>query len=120
MLITLDNRKAVENNLLYLAGAYPQLRLDTNLSADVWVAGLIEIQATEEELTEVCHKIVREGFQDWEINLSLVIEIIENRRKITKDLELTREEIKKIQATPIIATNIVKQAKEKLKSEGIL
>lgn len=75
----------------YLCGAYPNLKFDGTGTFLTWGDGLNGINATFEECKNACKKIVKKGFKDWEINLSLVLEIIINKRKLTEDLEKTNK-----------------------------
>lgn len=84
MPIVVDNDKDIEfvrNQILFLVGAFPNLHWDINISTGSWILTLVEIKTTKAELERACKKIVKNGFQDWEVNLSLVLDMI----KIDRD-----------------------------------
>lgn len=75
----------VKDILQYLAGAYPKLEFDGVGTALAWENGLNRINATYKECQDAVDSIIDDGYQDWEINLSLVIEIIRNKRQTEKE-----------------------------------
>lgn len=84
MIITADDDESirfVKARIELIAGSFPQLRWDINMTVTSWMLMLSDIKTTSEELNEATRRVISNGFQDWEINLSLIIDLIRELRR---------------------------------------
>lgn len=99
-----DDREFVKKQVLYLSGAFPNLNWDINISTASWLATLTQNKITKDELKSACEKVISGGFQDWEINISLICEIILNRRERDKRIRDTQKILEEINSKPQMDT----------------
>lgn len=107
--------KECEEIVLYLSGAYPQLKLNGVGTALAWENMLNKINATYEECKSACEKIIRDGYKDWEINLSLMVDIISKKRREERDNKIAQQELERLKNTPQIKPERIEEAKKQLK-----
>lgn len=88
-----EYRQMVYKQVMYLTSCYPNLKWDGILTAGAWTTALIEINATEKEITKVCHRLVRNGYEDYKINISLIIKHILDDREDERSRKETMEYI---------------------------
>lgn len=107
-----DDRDFVKKQVLYLSGAFPNLKWDINISTASWLATLTKNQITKKELQSACEKVISGGFQDWEINISLICEIILNQRERDKRIKDTQKILEEINSTPQMDTEKFKELRK--------
>ena len=100
MLIQDDNKSIefVKSRVELLVGSFPQIKWDVNMTSASWMLMLNDNKTTREELDEAIKRVVNNGFNDWEVNLSLILQIVHEirRENVYKQKDISRMKGKKI------------------------
>lgn len=100
MLITDNSLDFIQQQVIYLAGCYPNINWDVDTTASSWLIALVEIKATEEEFNYAIHQTVNDGVEEWKVNIALITNNILNKRKYEKIKTNSKEYLKQINETP--------------------